>query len=120
MPGRESIRPYPARPRVWTPVRSDTRLPANEALVHTYIHDSDSFAGAAADDPVGFVLAQENNTWGFELDNDPVASSADQQIRRAAGGRQRPPWLRPVPEWSESRNQWRGGGDTGCFRCRDN
>jgi Mn-containing catalase len=56
------------------------KLPGTETLGHTYIHDSDSFAGAADDDRTGFDLVEDNNTWGFKLDTDPVAKAADQQI----------------------------------------
>jgi Mn-containing catalase len=63
-----------------TPNFPPGKLAGNETLGHTYIHDSDSFGGAADDDRIGFDLAQDNNTWGFELDVDPVANAADQQI----------------------------------------
>ncbi len=56
------------------------KLPGDEVLGHTYVHASDSFAGKAKDQAVGFELAEENNDWGFTLDDDPVAKAADQQI----------------------------------------
>lgn len=56
------------------------KLPGDEALGHIYVHASDSFAGKAKDQAVGFELAEDNNDWGFTLDDDPVAKAADQQI----------------------------------------
>ncbi len=56
------------------------KLPGDEVLGHTYVHASDTFAGKAKDQAVGFRLAEDNNDWGFTLDDDPVAKAADQQI----------------------------------------
>ncbi len=59
------------------------RLPGEPEAAHAYIRDSDGFGadGSASADAEGFALAADHSQWGFELDADPVAHSADQQVQ---------------------------------------
>jgi Mn-containing catalase len=60
------------------------KLAGDETANHTYSRDSDGFAGAAgaADgEAAGFDLAQNNSSWGFTLETDPVARASDQMIQ---------------------------------------
>jgi len=53
------------------------RLPGDERIGHTYVRDSD---GTTQSQPMGFELAQENSTWGFELVEDPVSMAPNQEV----------------------------------------
>lgn len=56
-------------------------LPGYESVGHLYVQDSDGYGTGGANEPSdGFEFVQQYNTWGFELDNDPVAKSPDQTI----------------------------------------
>lgn len=52
------------------------KLPGDQRLAHTYVHDSDGSTSAT-----GFTLAQQfKSDWGFELDDDPISHATDQRI----------------------------------------
>lgn len=57
------------------------KLPGDPNLSHVYMQTSDGYgAGGATEPSEGFELVQQNNTWGFKLESDPVDQSANQTI----------------------------------------
>jgi Mn-containing catalase len=57
-------------------------LRGDERLGHAYIADSGNFGEAKNGGPTteGFELAQNNSSWGFELDTEPVKHAAEQEV----------------------------------------
>lgn len=58
------------------------QLQGDEQLGHAYIKDADSFGseGTSESAAEGFRMAQENSSWGFSLDTDPVGHAATQEV----------------------------------------
>lgn len=53
------------------------KLPGDAKLGHLYVKDSEDSGGPSDE---GFGFAQEHSDWGFELEDQPVAHAAEQEV----------------------------------------
>lgn len=57
------------------------KLAGTEAAAHAYVVTSDGYgAGGAQGAAEGFELSENNSSWGFQLDQDPISNAASQNI----------------------------------------